>query len=122
MPRRSNNYVLYGILAAAAYGGLFLLLESLTDWRWYFNWLIAGSAVTFVFYGIDKALSKTNATRISEITLHLLALAGGFAGALLGMLVFRHKSNFRRHPLFLPIIIAGGVVWSYVIFWLSTRP
>jgi uncharacterized membrane protein YsdA (DUF1294 family) len=121
MSRRSNNYVIWGLLAAAASVGLFLLLETSTDWRWYFNWLIAASAVTLVYYGIDKALSKTNATRVPEVILHVLALAGGFVGALLGMLVFRHKSNFRAHPLFLPTIIAGGAVWIYVIYWLSTR-
>jgi uncharacterized membrane protein YsdA (DUF1294 family) len=121
MSRRSKNYVVYGVLAAAASVGLFLLLENSTDWRWYINWLIAGSAVTFVIYGLDKAFSKTGAPRVPEIILHLLALAGGFVGALLGMLVFRHKSNFKAHPLFLPIIIAGGALWTYAIYWLSTQ-
>ncbi|RIK17522.1 MAG: hypothetical protein DCC51_12300 [Anaerolineae bacterium] len=37
-------------------------------------------------------------------------------GALLGMLVFRHKSNFREHPLFIPIIILGGVLWGFLIY------
>jgi uncharacterized membrane protein YsdA (DUF1294 family) len=121
MFRRSNNYLIFGVLAAGAFMGLFLVLENLTDWRWYFNWLIAGSVVTFITYGTDKALAKANTSRVPEVILHLLALAGGFVGALMGMIVFRHKSNFRAHPLFLPIIIVGGVAWIYAIYWLSTR-
>ena len=57
-----------------------------------------------------------------EMVLHLMALAGCFIGALLGMLVFRHKSNFRAHPLFVPIIIAGGALWGFIIYSLTTRP
>jgi uncharacterized membrane protein YsdA (DUF1294 family) len=118
----NRGVVIYGILAILASGGLFLLLESTTQWSWYWNWLIALGVVAFVFYGLDKALSKTGARRVPELVLHLLALAGGFVGALLGMLVFRHKSNFRAHPLFLPIIIIGGGLWVYIIYSLTTRP
>jgi uncharacterized membrane protein YsdA (DUF1294 family) len=121
MTGRSNNKLIFTLLAAGGFMGLFLVLENLTDWRWYFNWLTAGSVATFIAYGIDKAASKANTTRIPEVTLHLMALAGGFFGALLGMLVFRHKSNFKAHPLFLPIIIAGGALWTYAIYWLSTQ-
>ena len=53
--------------------------------------------------------------------LHLIALAGGFIGSLLGMLVFRHKTSFKRHPLFVPLIILGGVAWAFLIYWLMTR-
>ena len=122
--RNSNAFrVFYHLWTAGRHcrRGLFLLLETTTDWRWYWTWLLAAGVVTFVFYGMDKVLSKGGRGRVPEVLLHLMALAGGFIGALLGMLVFRHKSNFRAHPLFVPIIIAGGALWGFLIYWLTTQ-
>ena len=72
--------------------------------------------MAFIFYGADKALAKTNAKRVPEVVLHLLALAGGFVGALVGIFAFRHKSNFRAHPLFLPIIFISAGLWGFIIY------
>ncbi|PQA94039.1 hypothetical protein B0A69_10655 [Chryseobacterium shigense] len=46
---------------------------------------------TFVIFGWDKRLSIQHKRRISETTLLGLAGIGGTGGALLGMLIFRHK-------------------------------
>jgi uncharacterized membrane protein YsdA (DUF1294 family) len=72
--------------------------------------------VAFIFYGGDKALAKTNTKRVPEVVLHLLALSGGFVGALVGMFAFHHKSNFRAHPLFLPIIFISAGLWGFIIY------
>lgn len=117
----NRNFIVFGVLAALGSIGIFLLLESTTQWSWYWNWLIATSSIAFVFYGYDKVSSKAGAGRIPEMLLHLVALAGGFIGALLGMLVFRHKSNFRAHPLFVPMIIISAVIWAAIIYWLITQ-
>lgn len=118
---KNRSFIVFGGLAALGSIGIFLLLESTTQWTWYWNWIIATSSIAFVFYGYDKVSAKAGAGRIPEMILHLVALAGGFVGALLGMLVFRHKSNFRAHPLFIPVIIIGGAIWSVSIYWLMTR-
>lgn len=118
---RNRSFTIFGILAIIASVGLFLVLESTTTWIWYWNWLIAASVVAFLLYAYDKISSKAGGGRIPEMLLHLVSLAGGFAGALLGMLVFRHKSNVRAHPLFLPIILIGAVLWSALIYWLVMR-
>jgi len=118
---RNRSFTVFGIIAIIASVGLFLLLETSTTWVWYWNWLIAISVVTFVFYAYDKMSAKAGRGRIPEMLLHLLSLAGGFAGALLGMLVFRHKSNLKAHPLFLPLMLIGAVVWGGLIYWLTTR-
>jgi uncharacterized membrane protein YsdA (DUF1294 family) len=111
---RLNHALIAGALAA----GLFLLLQFVltTTWAWYYNWLIAAGVVAFVYYGIDKGLAKTHASRVPEAVLHGLALIGGFAGALLGMVVFHHKTNTRAHPLFLPIIFISAGLWGFVIY------
>lgn len=65
------------------------------------------SAVTFVLYGIDKLCAVKDWRRISEKTLHLYALIGGWPGANMAQDVFRHKvskSRFRR-VYYLTIII-----------------
>lgn len=118
---KNRSFIVFGVLAAIGSIVIFLLLESTTQWNWYWNWLIATSSIAFVYYGYDKVSSKAGAGRIPELILHLVALAGGFGGALLGMLVFRHKTNFRVHPLFIPMIIIGGAIWAVSIYWLITR-
>jgi uncharacterized membrane protein YsdA (DUF1294 family) len=118
---RNRSFGVFGAIGITASVGIFLLLESTTEWAWYWNWLIAASVVAFIYYAYDKISSKAGVGRIPEIVLHLLALVGGFTGALLGMLVFRHKSNTRAHPLFVPIMLVGAVLWSVLIYWLSTR-
>ena len=53
---------------------------------------LSASAVTFLAYRGDKAAAKRKDQRTPEITLHLLALVGGWPGALLAQQLLRHKS------------------------------
>ncbi len=50
------------------------------------------SLLTFMAYALDKSAARENAWRTPESTLHLLALAGGWPGALLAQQWLRHKS------------------------------
>ena len=59
----------------------------------------AMSVLTFVVYLIDKAAARSNRWRTEERVLHLLALIGGWPGALVAQQLLRHKSikvEFRR--------------------------
>lgn len=49
--------------------------------------------ITFLVFGYDKWLAKNNRKRISEFNLLLLAGIGGIIGGVLGMNLFRHKTN-----------------------------
>lgn len=51
------------------------------------------STLTFMAYASDKSAAKRGARRTPENTLHLLALTGGWPGALLAQQVLRHKSS-----------------------------
>ncbi|MDQ7090515.1 MAG: DUF1294 domain-containing protein [Methylococcales bacterium] len=51
------------------------------------------SLITFLIYGWDKSAAQKNNWRISENNLHLLALIGGWPGALIAQKFFRHKSK-----------------------------
>ena len=59
--------------------------------------LLAGygliSVFAFSIYGADKSAAVQGTWRISEATLHLLALVGGWPGALVARHVFRHKTT-----------------------------
>ena len=67
--------------------------------RWVPALYLGASTVSFLAYAIDKSAAARGAWRISERTLHLLACAGGWPGALLAQQLLRHKSTkqaFRR--------------------------
>ena len=56
-------------------------------------YLIIINIFTLIVYGLDKGRARSKKWRISEKTLLLLSLAGGSAGALAAMLLFRHKTR-----------------------------
>ena len=51
------------------------------------------SLITFAAYALDKSAAQKGAWRTQESTLHLLALAGGWPGALIAQQKLRHKSR-----------------------------
>lgn len=73
--------------------------------------------VTLLAYGLDKLQAKRGARRVPERTLHALALLGGFAGAWLGMRLFRHKT---QKPVFTLVVVAAALLhaaaWSWWLF------
>ncbi len=64
------------------------------------------SAATFITYAADKSSAANRSWRTPESTLHGLALAGGWPGALLAQQILRHKSTKREFR---------QVFWSTVI-------
>ncbi|WMD22102.1 DUF1294 domain-containing protein [Achromobacter seleniivolatilans] len=53
---------------------------------------LALSAITLALYAVDKAAARADRRRISENTLHLFSLVGGWPGALIGQQWLRHKT------------------------------
>lgn len=78
------------------------------------TWMLAWSVVGFVVYAVDKQAAKAGKDsrgsgkkrRVSERSLHGIALIGGFVGAGLGRRLLRHKT---RKPVF------GVVLWIAAI-------
>lgn len=76
----------------------------------YIAFLAAVSLVTFIAYGVDKVKAKRGSERISERRLLALAFVGGATGALLGMLLFRHKTRHLKFIILVPLFLALQVV------------
>ena len=75
------------------------------------------SAASFAVYGWDKAAARRGGRRTPELTLHLLALAGGWPGALLAQSVFRHKTKkqpFRSIFWCTVVVNCAALAWTVI--------
>jgi uncharacterized membrane protein YsdA (DUF1294 family) len=59
----------------------------------YFCLAFVMSCIALFAYGFDKRRAANGDRRVPERTLHILALLGGWPGALMGQRQFRHKTN-----------------------------
>lgn len=73
-------------------------------------YLIIINIITFFAYGIDKKRAIRSEWRISEKTLLGLAFVGGSAGALLGMMAFRHKTKHLKFQILVPLFLMLQIV------------
>lgn len=78
-------------------------------------WLISISVTAFAFYGYDKAAARRARLRIPERVLLGLALLGGSPGALLGMLLFHHKT--RKGSFLLSLLAVLAVQAAAILAW-----
>ncbi|MFQ6334214.1 DUF1294 domain-containing protein [Methylophilus sp. 3sh_L] len=89
-------------------------------------YLIA-SALTLIIYRQDKIAAKNKQRRTPEMTLHVLALMGGWPGAVLAQTVFHHKSkktSFQRLfwlTIFLNCVLLAGLSTSAVDQWILSH-
>ncbi|WP_294772326.1 DUF1294 domain-containing protein [uncultured Rhodoferax sp.] len=75
------------------------------------------SLLTFLVYAWDKSAARARRWRTPESTLHLMALAGGWPGALLAQQWLRHKSV---KPAFRAVFWATVVLNVALWLWLCS--
>ena len=81
-----------------------------------FSIYIGLSIITYIIYAVDKSAANKGAWRMQESTLHLLALAGGWPGALVAQQKLRHKSKKEsfRFVFWVTVLLNFGVfVWLF---------
>lgn len=92
----------------------------LTEFYQRFFWLIwyifGINLLTFFVYGLDKAKAGGTTRRISERTLLVLALLGGSPAAIIGMLLFRHKTQKLAFQAPFAVIIALQILAIYLFY------
>ena len=64
----------------------------------------------------DKQRAKNRAWRIPEKTLFLVAILGGSIGSILGMWLFRHKTQHWYFVVGMPAILVIQIILSIIIF------
>ena len=79
---------------------------------------VALSLFSFVAYALDKSAARRGAWRTKEGTLHLLALAGGWPGALIAQQTLRHKS---KKTSFRIVFWVTVLLNCFVLVWMHTE-
>ena len=76
-------------------------------------YLAVMNVAAFVMMGADKRRARKGRWRIPEKALFAAALAGGSAGAILGMQIFRHKTRHWYFVWGMPAILAVQLLLLY---------
>ena len=102
------------------FAGLFLVFVAICYYFgrvpfWALAFYLAISIITYVFYYCDKSAAQKGAWRTPENTLHLLALCGGWPGALVAQQAFRHKSQKRSFRAVFMVTVALNIC-AFIVF------
>lgn len=97
----------------------FLIMISGAGWLGWVPVILAASylmtsALTLIVYALDKSAARNNRWRTPEKTLHILALVGGWPGALVAQQWLRHKSKKSSFQMVFWITVAlncGALTW-----------
>jgi uncharacterized membrane protein YsdA (DUF1294 family) len=126
MPQGIRPHTFHGllslVLALALTLGLFALVrpKEVSLWHLLAFWLLAVNVVAFCYYGWDKMRAIGERSRVPELVLHGLAVAGGTVGAYAGMRLFRHKTvkgSFRIIFWFIAVVQVCLVVAALYRLW-----
>lgn len=117
-PSSSRRETALPLYFAAAFMILIVAMPllGLLPWKMWIYYA-AINIVTWFFYMFDKQAARKSRQRTPENTLHLLALIGGWPGALLAQHMFRHKSSKRS---FQQTYWATVVLHCCALTWLLT--
>ena len=86
--------------------------------------LVIASYVTTVLYAYDKKLvddaiiNRTSPIRLCEFYVLIATALGGAFGAIVGMVLFDHKSNMSRKWYYLVMIISATMVQTFILLLL----
>ena len=76
---------------------------------------LGSNIVAFVAYGIDKFAAQRGFWRISEKTLHLFSLAGGWPAAWTAQQLLRHKTSKEEfRMIFWVTVVANCIALAYL--------
>ena len=73
------------------------------------------NSVLFLMYGVDKFKAKHNMWRISEFMLIAPAYIFASFGAMLGMIVFNHKTSKTKFRILVPLSFIFNVICAIAI-------
>jgi uncharacterized membrane protein YsdA (DUF1294 family) len=97
------NRFCFLLLALAALGSAFLPHPVVM-------WFLFANLLTVVIYGADKMAARKAWRRVSESTLLMFGLVGGWPGAIVGQQVFRHKTQKQPFKTWFIISVMVNIV------------
>ncbi len=114
-----------GLLMALPALALPALTQLLSLW-WILFCVALNSSLSGLLQWLDKRYSIASHSRVSEVTLHLFELLGGWPGSFLGQRLLRHKvskgeyqgmfwSIVLVHQLFALDLLFGGLLYSGIL-------
>ena len=79
-------------------------------------WFGVLTAFTLLLFGWDKGMAKLGRRRVPEASLLFACLAGGAAGGLAGMYLFRHKIRKPKFYLTVPLLfLLDAAIFAVVL-------
>lgn len=79
-------------------------------------YLIIINLFSFILFGIDKKKAERKEWRISESSLIGVSILGGSIGALIGMVIFKHKLSKKAFYIGIPLILVITRIIELIIF------
>ena len=86
MLKKLSAFVTFSTMSIVLALGLFWYFYTEAGWTWYQGWLLAWSISAFLLWWIDHSRKS-----VPNGVFYFQVVAGGFAGAWLGMFGFWHK-------------------------------
>ncbi len=80
------------------------------------SYLFVINIISFILFAIDKRRAKRKEWRISESALLISSFIGGSTGALISMVIFKHKLSKKRFYILVPIFIVFNKLITIWIF------
>ncbi|MFZ6647221.1 DUF1294 domain-containing protein [Undibacterium sp. TJN25] len=77
------------------------------------------SVLNLALYAVDKSAAKKGSWRISENSLHLVSLIGGWPGALLAQSMLRHKNRKTAFQIVFWATVAVNLAALIGLIWLT---
>ena len=84
-------------------------------------YLLLINAAGLLLMLVDKWKAKKNRWRVRESTLLMVAALGGSVGCLIGMYLFRHKTQHLKFTLGIPLILAAQCLIAVVLMALGAK-
>ncbi|NLX62442.1 MAG: DUF1294 domain-containing protein [Tissierellia bacterium] len=83
-------------------------------------YLLIINLITLIVFSLDKLKAKNNKWRISENILLLFSILGGSSGALVAMVLFKHKTNKLKFTIPIPLtFIIHRILEIYIFNYLK---
>jgi uncharacterized membrane protein YsdA (DUF1294 family) len=86
------------------------------DLKWLSVYILGLCLISFILYGVDKHAAKRSKQRISEKTLLLFDLVGGWPGGLIAQNLFRHKTKKTSYRVKFVLVVILNVTLLVYLF------